>query len=99
MLEKFVDRGAAHAPSCGSKAGAVGDTSDAWAGVSAAVGPVGQEYIKDPAVSQAQRRFFGMCEHDPGASADCPKGMTHAQMHDFAATKDKGLPEHVKKEK
>jgi hypothetical protein len=44
-----------------------------------------------PAVSKAQRRFFGMCEHHGGAN--CPKGMSKAQMHDFAATKEKYLPE------
>lgn len=47
-----------------------------------------------PAKSKAQRRFFGMCEHNPKASANCPKGMTKEQMHDFAATKEKGLPSH-----
>ena len=51
-----------------------------------------------PAVSKAQRRLFGACEH--GASyAACPKGMTHEQMHDFAATKEKGLPERKEKKK
>lgn len=49
-----------------------------------------------PAESKAQRRFFGACEH--GADyASCPKHMTKDQMHDFAATKEKGLPEHVAK--
>jgi hypothetical protein len=39
---------------------------------------------------------MGACEH--GADyASCPKDMTKAQMHDFAVTKDKGLPNRVKK--
>lgn len=34
---------------------------------------------------------MGACSH--GANyAKCPKGMTKAQMRDFAATKEKGLP-------
>lgn len=41
---------------------------------------------------------MGACEH--GADyASCPKHMTREQMHDFAITKDKGLPEHVSKPK
>jgi len=50
-----------------------------------------------PAKSKSQQRFFGMCEHDPGASPNCPKGMTKKQMHDFAATSTKGLPNRVRK--
>ena len=46
-----------------------------------------------PAVSKAQRRFFGMIEHDPEAVARAGVDMTHKQMHDFAATKEKNLPE------
>lgn len=52
-----------------------------------------------PAESKAQRRFFGMVEHDPNASPAVAKAagsMTKEQAHDFAATKEKGLPEHVK---
>jgi len=46
-----------------------------------------------PAVSKAQRRFMGMCEHNPQhAQGKCPD-MTKAQLHDFAATKEKGLPQ------
>ncbi len=48
-----------------------------------------------PAVSKAQRRFFGMCEHEGGKN--CPKDMSKRQMHDFAATKEKGLPERKRK--
>ena len=45
-----------------------------------------------PAASKASRRFFAMCEHNPQhARGKCPK-MTKAQMHDFAATPEKGLP-------
>jgi len=47
-----------------------------------------------PSVSKAQRRFMGACEHGAGYES-CPKGMTKQQMHDFAATKEKGLPERV----
>ncbi len=36
------------------------------------------------------------CEHGAGY-ASCPTGMTHQQMHDFAATPRKGLPVRVQK--
>lgn len=49
-----------------------------------------------PAVSVKQRKFFGWAEHNPEqakAEGVFPSGApTHQQMHDFAATKDKGLP-------
>jgi hypothetical protein len=51
-----------------------------------------------PAVSKSQRRLFGAAEH----GADFPLArklrgsMTHQQLHDFAATKEKGLPTHVR---
>jgi len=46
-----------------------------------------------PAVSVSERKFFGMCEHNPKhANGKCPD-MSKSQMHDFAATKDKGLPQ------
>lgn len=49
-----------------------------------------------PARSKAQRRLMGACEH--GADfASCPKHMTHQQMHDFAATPEKGLPVRISK--
>ncbi len=48
-----------------------------------------------PAKSVAQRKLFGACEHGSDY-ASCPKGMTKKQMHDFASTKDKGLPYRVK---
>lgn len=46
-----------------------------------------------PAVSKRQRRFFGMIEHNPEMAKERGIHMTHQQMHDFAATKEKGLPE------
>ena len=46
-----------------------------------------------PAVSQRQRRFFGMLEHTPGMAEEKGIDMNHRHMHDFAATKDAGLPE------
>jgi len=55
-----------------------------------------------PSTSKAQRRFMAICEHDPKhAQGKCPN-MTKQQFHDFASTKEKGLPtrithEHVKK--
>lgn len=48
-----------------------------------------------PAVSRAQRRYMGMIEHDPAKLK--ASGMTKQQAHDFAATKEKGLPLHVPK--
>ena len=53
-----------------------------------------------PAESKAQRRFFGMVEHDPNASPAVAKAagsMTKGQARDFAVGSEKGLPEHVKK--
>jgi len=49
-----------------------------------------------PAVSIAQRKLMGACEHGAGY-ASCPKGMTKEQMHDYASTPDKGLPKRVSK--
>jgi hypothetical protein len=46
-----------------------------------------------PAVSKKQRRFFGMLEHNPGMARAKDIDMTKSQMHDFAAPKEKGLPE------
>jgi hypothetical protein len=46
-----------------------------------------------PATSQKQARYFRWLEHAPDAAAERKKsGMTHQQMHDFAATPDRGLP-------
>ena len=49
-----------------------------------------------PSVSKAQRRFMGMCEHADHPPDRCPH-MTHQQFHDFASTKEKGLPYRVSK--
>lgn len=52
-----------------------------------------------PARSKAQRRLMGAAEH--GASFPMARkirqSMTKDQMHDFASTKEKGLPKRVKK--
>ena len=52
-----------------------------------------------PSVSKAQREAIAIAEHHPDElypeNAGLKK-MTHQQQHDFAATKEKGLPEHVK---
>lgn len=48
-----------------------------------------------PATSKAQQRFMAICEHDPvHAYGKCPK-MSHQQLHDFAATPTKNLPQRV----
>ncbi|MDE1940682.1 MAG: DUF3008 family protein [Patescibacteria group bacterium] len=57
-----------------------------------------------PARSQAQRRLMAMAEHTPlyqlhGQARKMKKSMSHQQLHDFASTKEKGLPYHVKKRK
>lgn len=49
-----------------------------------------------PAKSKAQRRMFGWLEHNPGAAKAKGINMTKSQMHDFAATKESGLPERKK---
>ncbi len=52
-----------------------------------------------PATSVRQRRYFAWAEHHPdqaAAEGKTPggrgKGMSHQQMHDFAATPELGLP-------
>jgi hypothetical protein len=55
-----------------------------------------------PSVSTAQRRAMAIAEHHPEELY--PKnrgllGMTHQQLHDFASTKERGLPHYVKKKK
>jgi hypothetical protein len=48
-----------------------------------------------PAVSKKQRRAMAIAEHHPEELYGKNKGllkMTHGQLHDFAATKEKGLP-------
>jgi len=53
-----------------------------------------------PAKSEAQRRLMAIAEHHPEELYERNKGaaeMTHKQLHEFASTSEKGLPEHVKK--
>jgi hypothetical protein len=53
-----------------------------------------------PAKSKAQQALMAIAEHNPSAVSSKNKGvleMTHTQLHDFAATKTKGLPQKVKK--
>ena len=52
-----------------------------------------------PAKSRAQRIAMVIAEHHPEQLYARNKGLTEmskGQLHDFAATKEKGLPEHVK---
>jgi hypothetical protein len=52
-----------------------------------------------PAKSKAQRIATAIAEHEPEKLYARNKGladMTHKQLHDFASTKEKGLPEHKK---
>lgn len=45
-----------------------------------------------PARSVSQRHLMAMCEHDPAhVKGQCPD-MSKAELHDFAATKEAGLP-------
>lgn len=50
-----------------------------------------------PAKSKAQRRFMAMAEQGGLPKSKMPKGMTKKQMHDYAATPEKGLPKRAKK--
>ena len=48
-----------------------------------------------PALSQAQRRLMAIAEHHPSHVYGRNRGvlgMSHAQLHDFAATPESGLP-------
>ena len=50
-----------------------------------------------PATSEAQRRLMAIAEHHPSELYAKNRGvlkMSHQQLHDFAATKEKGLPKH-----
>jgi len=52
-----------------------------------------------PAKSQAQQQAMAIAEHEPGKLYARNRGllkMTHKQLHDFAATKRKGLPKRKK---
>jgi hypothetical protein len=52
-----------------------------------------------PSLSKAQQEAMAIAEHSPGKLYAKNKGllkMSHQQLHDFAATKRKGLPERKK---
>jgi hypothetical protein len=49
-----------------------------------------------PSVSKSQRRAMAIAEHDPDKLYSRNKGllaMTHKQLHEFADTKERNLPE------
>lgn len=49
-----------------------------------------------PATSIKQRRLFAIAEHDPDKLHKANRGLlslSHQQLHEFADTKEKGLPE------
>jgi hypothetical protein len=49
-----------------------------------------------PAVSKAQRKAMAIAERDPGKLNPANRGllsMSHRQLHEFADTKEAGLPE------
>jgi hypothetical protein len=53
-----------------------------------------------PAVSKNQRIAMAIAEHHPEDLNEKNKGladMSHKQLHEFAATPEKGLPAHVHK--
>lgn len=55
-----------------------------------------------PAKSTAFRRLAAIAEHHPEevyAKNRSVLGMSHAQLHDFAATSERGLPHHKRKKK
>ena len=48
-----------------------------------------------PAVSDAQRRLMAIAEHSPDKLYPRNRGllsMSHEQLHDFASTRERGLP-------
>lgn len=52
-----------------------------------------------PALSKSQQKLFGLAEHNPGALYSKDRGLASLPkktLHDFAATKRKGLPERKK---
>jgi hypothetical protein len=52
-----------------------------------------------PSESKAQQKLMAIAEHNPSAVSAKNSGvldMSHQQLHDFAATKTKDLPQHVK---
>ena len=54
-----------------------------------------------PASSRAQQQAMSIAEHHPeeatGAAKEMARSMSKKTLHEFAATKTEGLPEHVKK--
>jgi hypothetical protein len=55
-----------------------------------------------PSVSKAQQEVMAIAEHDPSKLYKANRGllkMTHQQLHDFASTPRKGLPQRVKQRK
>jgi hypothetical protein len=51
-----------------------------------------------PPTSKAQRRLMAIAEHAPDQLYARNRGvldMTHQQLHDFAAVKEKGMPHYV----
>jgi hypothetical protein len=55
-----------------------------------------------PAISKAQREAMSIAEHHPEKLKGKNKGlakMSKKQLHEFASTKEKGLPRHVKGKK
>jgi hypothetical protein len=55
-----------------------------------------------PAESVAQRKAMAIAEHDPGKLYKKNRGllkMSHQQLHEFADTKEMGLPARKEKEK
>lgn len=79
--------------------------------VSNALNTILEEYknttLSEKSVSKAQQRFFGMVDaykkgetENPSKSVkDAAEGMTKKEVKDFASTKHKGLPNHVKNKK
>ncbi len=52
-----------------------------------------------PATSKAQRRAMAVAEHSPEKLKGKNKGlakMSKEKLHEFASTKEKGLPQHAK---
>ena len=47
-----------------------------------------------PAKSKAQQRFMAIAEHHPEQLRGPKPDMTHAQLHEFAATSTRNLPQH-----
>lgn len=48
-----------------------------------------------PAVSKAQQQAMAIAEHEPGKLYQRNRGLlkiSHAQLHEFAATRRRGLP-------